>query len=72
MSTSTTPSTLSAPDYDTAIVGAGFSGIGAAVQLDEAGMHSYVIIEAADGAGGTWHWNQYPGGAVDIPSISYQ
>ena len=35
-------------------------------------MHSYLIIEAADGAGGTWHWNRYPGVAVDIPSFSYQ
>ncbi len=72
VSTSTTPSTPTGPDYDTAIVGAGFSGIGAAVKLDETGLHSYVIIEAADGAGGTWHWNRYPGVAVDIPSFSYQ
>ena len=64
--------TSTAPDYHTAIVGAGFSGIGAAAKLDEAGLHSYVIIEAADGAGGTWHWNRYPGVAVDIPSFSYQ
>ncbi|HEY1116756.1 MAG TPA: NAD(P)/FAD-dependent oxidoreductase, partial [Acidimicrobiales bacterium] len=25
-----------------------------------------------DGVGGTWHWNTYPGVAVDIPSFSYQ
>ena len=24
------------------------------------------------GSGGTWHWNTYPGIAVDIPSFSYQ
>ena len=65
-------STTTAPDYDTVIVGAGFSGIGAAVKLDEAGLHSYLIIEAGDGPGGTWYWNQYPGVAVDIPSFSYQ
>ena len=63
---------MNAPDYHTAIVGAGFSGIGAAVKLDEAGLHSYVIIEAGDGPGGTWYWNSYPGVAVDIPSFSYQ
>ena len=40
-----------APDYHTAIVGAGFSGIGAAVKLDTAGLHNYIIIEAADGPG---------------------
>jgi cyclohexanone monooxygenase len=65
-------STTTAPDYHTAIVGAGFSGIGAAVKLDKAGLHNYLIIEAADGAGGTWHWNTYPGVAVDYPSFSYQ
>jgi cation diffusion facilitator CzcD-associated flavoprotein CzcO len=61
-----------APDHDTVIVGAGFSGIGLAVLLDRAGLGDYVLIEAADGCGGTWHWNTYPGVAVDIPSFSYQ
>ena len=60
------------PDYHTAIVGAGFSGIGAAVTLDKAGLHDYLIIEAGDSPGGTWYWNTYPGIAVDIPSFSYQ
>ena len=54
------------------IVGAGFSGIGAAIKLDKAGLHDYLIIEAGDGPGGTWYWNTYPGIAVDIPSFSYQ
>jgi cation diffusion facilitator CzcD-associated flavoprotein CzcO len=61
-----------APDHHTVIVGAGFSGIGAAVKLDEAGLTDYLVIEAADALGGTWHWNTYPGVAVDIPSFSYQ
>lgn len=65
-------SIATAPEYHTAIVGAGFSGVGAAVKLDEAGLKDYVIIEAGDGPGGTWHWNTYPGVAVDIPSFSYQ
>jgi len=60
------------PDYETLIVGAGFSGIGAAINLDKAGLGDYQIIEAGDGAGGTWYWNTYPGIAVDIPSFSYQ
>jgi cation diffusion facilitator CzcD-associated flavoprotein CzcO len=65
-------STSTAPHYHTVIVGAGFSGIGAAVKLDKAGLHNYLLLEAADGPGGTWHWNTYPGIAVDIPSFSYQ
>ncbi|WP_046315221.1 NAD(P)/FAD-dependent oxidoreductase [Mycobacterium sp. UM_Kg1] len=60
------------PDHEVVIVGAGFSGIGAAINLDRAGMADYAVLEAGDGAGGTWHWNTYPGIAVDIPSFSYQ
>lgn len=60
------------PDHDTLIVGAGFSGIGAGILLDKAGHPDYLIVEAADGPGGTWYWNTYPGIAVDIPSFSYQ
>lgn len=60
------------PDHEVLIVGAGFSGIGAAIALDRAGMGDYLIVEAGDGVGGTWHWNTYPGIAVDIPSFSYQ
>ena len=63
---------MTAPDYDTVIVGAGFSGIGTAIKLDKAGMGNYLVIEAGDGPGGTWYWNTYPGIAVDIPSFSYQ
>ena len=61
-----------APDYQTLIVGAGFSGIGAGILLDKAGLSDYLIVDAADGPGGTWYWNTYPGIAVDIPSFSYQ
>jgi cation diffusion facilitator CzcD-associated flavoprotein CzcO len=63
---------ISEPDHDVAIIGAGFSGIGAAIKLDEAGFGDYVVLEAGDGVGGAWHWNTYPGISVDIPSFSYQ
>jgi cation diffusion facilitator CzcD-associated flavoprotein CzcO len=63
---------MSEPDYHTVIVGAGFSGIGAAIQLDAAGLSDYQIVEAGREPGGTWYWNTYPGVAVDIPSFSYQ
>ena len=54
------------------MIGAGFSGLGAAIKLDDAGISDYVVLEAGDGVGGAWHWNTYPGVAVDIPSFSYQ
>ena len=60
------------PDYHCLIVGAGFSGIGAAIKLDQAGFGDYLVVEAGDEVGGTWYWNTYPGIAVDIPSASYQ
>jgi cation diffusion facilitator CzcD-associated flavoprotein CzcO len=67
------PGTDSAPpQFNVAIIGAGFSGIGTAIALDKAGINDYVILEAGDGFGGVWHWNNYPGVAVDIPSFSYQ
>ncbi|BCK58233.1 flavin-containing monooxygenase [Nocardia wallacei] len=61
-----------AADYEVIIVGAGFSGIGAAIKLREDGFEDFLIVDDADGVGGTWHWNTYPGIAVDIPSFSYQ
>ncbi|MDF2584412.1 MAG: monooxygenase, partial [Mycobacterium sp.] len=61
-----------APEFHTVIIGAGFSGIGAAIALDKAGLGDYLIVEAGAEAGGTWYWNTYPGIAVDIPSFSYQ
>lgn len=60
------------PDVTTLVVGAGFSGIGTGIALDRAGFGDFLLVDDADGYGGTWHWNTYPGVAVDIPSFSYQ
>jgi cation diffusion facilitator CzcD-associated flavoprotein CzcO len=60
------------PDVEVAVIGAGFSGIGAAIALRRAGFEDFLLLEEGDGAGGAWHWNRYPGIAVDIPSFSYQ
>ncbi len=61
-----------APDFlDVLIVGAGFSGLGMAIKLLEAGTTSFLVIEKADDIGGTWYANQYPGCACDIPSHLY-
>lgn len=56
---------------DAVIVGAGFGGMGAAIELKRAGYHNFVILEREDDLGGTWYVNHYPGLAVDIPSTTY-
>jgi cation diffusion facilitator CzcD-associated flavoprotein CzcO len=57
--------------YDTLIVGAGFTGVGTAIKLTQAGVDDIVIVERADRVGGTWRDNTYPGAACDIPSLLY-
>lgn len=59
------------PDFDAVIVGAGFGGMGAAIELKRLGLHNLQILERADDLGGTWHVNHYPGLAVDIASVTY-
>src|SRR5918997_1391215 len=58
-------------DVSVAIVGAGFSGIGLAVNLRRAGVEDFVVLERGAGVGGTWHYNTYPGCACDVPSNLY-
>ena len=53
------------------IIGSGFAGLGAAVQLQQAGVRDIVILERAENIGGTWRDNTYPGAACDIPSHLY-
>lgn len=53
------------------IIGAGFGGLAAAVALRRIGVDDLTIIEAADGVGGTWRLNTYPGAACDIQSHLY-
>lgn len=54
-----------------AIVGAGFGGIGLGIRLEQAGIESFTILEKADGVGGVWRDNTYPGLTCDIPSLLY-
>ena len=56
---------------DVVIVGAGFGGIGAAIQLKRLGYDNIAILDRDAGLGGTWHVNTYPGLAVDIPATTY-
>ena len=58
-------------DLEVAIIGAGFSGLGAAIQLKQQGVEDFMIFDKADGVGGTWWVNRYPGCACDVPSHLY-
>ena len=57
--------------YEVVIVGAGISGIGAAIRLLKDGFENFVILEKADDLGGTWRDNTYPGCECDVPSALY-
>ena len=54
-----------------AVVGSGFSGIGLAIGLREAGFTAFTVFEKAEGVGGVWRDNTYPGAACDAPSHLY-
>jgi cation diffusion facilitator CzcD-associated flavoprotein CzcO len=56
---------------DVLIVGAGISGIGAAIRLRQSGFDDLVILEKGASVGGTWRDNTYPGCACDVPSALY-
>ncbi|MBU3065078.1 NAD(P)/FAD-dependent oxidoreductase [Nocardia sp. NEAU-G5] len=60
-----------APQFDAIVVGAGFGGMGAGIELDRLGLSNFVILEREADLGGTWHVNRYPGLAVDIASVTY-
>jgi cation diffusion facilitator CzcD-associated flavoprotein CzcO len=54
-----------------AILGAGFAGLGMAIQLKRRGVRDFVVFERASEVGGTWRDNTYPGCACDIKSDLY-
>lgn len=59
------------PELDALIVGAGFSGLYMLYRArDVLGLRARVY-ETADGVGGTWYWNRYPGARCDSESFYY-
>jgi cyclohexanone monooxygenase len=65
------PAPLSPPPaVDAVIVGAGIAGLYQLHRLRQAGLATRVF-ETADGVGGTWYWNRYPGARCDVASIYY-
>ncbi len=54
-----------------AVVGAGFGGIAAAIELRRSGVEDIVVLERGARVGGVWNFNTYPGAACDVPSHLY-
>ncbi len=69
-STESTPSASPPADFCALIIGAGISGLCAAVEFAKAGVR-YVILERRHELGGVWFDNRYPGAACDVPSHLY-
>lgn len=61
---------VEADSYDVVVVGAGFSGLYLLHSLRALGKR-VVLLEAADGVGGVWYWNRYPGARCDVESMFY-
>ena len=55
---------------DVVVVGAGFAGLYLLQRLRRQGFR-VLVLESADGVGGTWYWNRYPGARCDIMSVDY-
>ena len=57
--------------YDAVVVGTGFAGIYQTYELVKLGL-SVKTIDKAEGPGGTWFWNRYPGAMSDTWSFAYR
>ena len=56
--------------YDVVVIGAGVSGMYALHHLREMGL-SVRVYDGANGIGGTWWYNRYPGARVDGPGSPF-
>ncbi|KAG0330833.1 hypothetical protein BG000_011418 [Podila horticola] len=55
-----------------AIIGAGFSGLCAAIRLQtQLSLYTYQVFELEPDLGGTWWSNTYPNAACDVRSVTY-
>ena len=56
--------------FEVLVIGAGVSGLCAAINLRAAGI-PFTILEKKATVGGTWRDNRYPGAGVDTPNHLY-
>lgn len=54
-----------------AVIGTGFGGLAAVIELKKQGFDDIVVFEKAADVGGVWRENTYPGAACDVPSPFY-
>ena len=64
------PSAAAKRGFHVLVIGAGMSGLLAAIRLEEAGI-PYTVVEKNADVGGTWYENTYPGCRVDIANHFY-
>ncbi|HEY4895590.1 MAG TPA: NAD(P)/FAD-dependent oxidoreductase [Solirubrobacteraceae bacterium] len=70
-STTVRPEPTAKRALEVIIVGAGFGGVAAAIELRRHGIDRIEILEQGADLGGTWFFNSYPGAACDVPSHLY-
>ncbi len=70
MTSQSTTTVNETPEHDVIIIGAGVCGIYMLYRLLELDI-KLTVLELADGPGGTWYWNRYPGARFDSESWSY-
>lgn len=56
--------------FEVLVIGAGQSGLLAAIRLQQAGI-PFTVVEKNPGVGGTWWENSYPGARVDVGNHFY-
>lgn len=56
--------------FSALVIGAGISGVAAAIKLRSLGI-PYLVVESGEDFGGVWRENAYPGAGVDTPSHLY-
>jgi len=66
-----TPRSAISENIDAVVLGGGFSGVLAGVQLRKAGVADFRCIEHAGDFGGVWYWNRYPGIQCDNDAYCY-
>jgi 4-hydroxyacetophenone monooxygenase len=68
--TALTSSPADRAEFPVVVIGAGQSGLLAAIRLGQAGI-PYTVLEKNPGVGGTWWENTYPGARVDVGNHFY-